>query len=137
MHAAFGGDIGGIARRVQPRWWLLVPAFLLFCLSAFLFVKFLGAAFFFSDWGPITSATPAKKAVQLADAKHRADIFFLLSTAVTALAALVIVPVIQLNSIIIIRSRGLRLIARCVLALVLSVVIAGTLVWIFGVLKIG
>src|SRR6202035_5658515 len=107
---------------------------LLCCFSAYLFVKFIGAAAFYSDWGPITNATPPDKAAQLAYASHRAHVFFLCSVAVSALSALLMTPVIQLNRI---AARRFRLVARYFLALVLCVLATGVLLWVLGILKIG
>jgi hypothetical protein len=134
MQSAPGEVASGNASLGRRRWWLLVPVFLLSCLSAYLFVKFLGAAFFYSDWGPLTSTTPADKVPELASASHRAHVFFLYSAAAAAFAALLMGPVIQLNSI---SSKGYRLLVRYFLALILCILIMGVLVWIMGIVNLG
>lgn len=133
MNTAIGNVASGNPSLGRRRWWLLAPAFLLCCLSAYLFVRFLGAAFFYSDWGPLTSTTPADKVAELTYASHRAHVFFLYSAIAAVLAALLLAPVIRLSAI---SSKGFRLLVRYVLALVLSVVTTGVLVWILGVLKL-
>ncbi len=130
-----GRPIEGPSARVgRRRWWLLAPAVFLSLLSAYLFVRFIGAAAFYSDWGPITSVTTTNKAAELTYASHRAHVFFLRSVAVAALAALLMAPVIQLSGI---SSKGFRLLARYLLALALCLLTTGVLVWILGVLQIG
>jgi hypothetical protein len=124
MNAGIGDVANGNPSFGRRRWWLLVPAFLLSCFSAYLFVKFIGAAFFYSDWGPLTSATPADKVTELTYASHRAHAFFLYAV-VVALAALLIVPVLQL--------RRFRLPVRYILVVVLCILVVGASLHVFFV----
>ena len=119
---------------IHCKLWLLVPVALLSLLSAYLFVKFIGAAAYYSDWGPITDVTPAAEAVRIVSASHRADVFFLRSVLVTALAGLFITPIIQLNAI---RPNGLRFVVRYLVAFSLCFITTGVLVLLLGLFKIG
>jgi len=134
MHSSERSIEGSLGETNGHKWWLLVPVLLLSCFSAYLFVKFLGATFFYSDWGPLTSTTPANRVPELTYASHRAHVLFLSSVAVAALAALLMAPVIQLSGI---SSAGFRLLARYLVALVLFVLTTGVLVWVMGILRLG
>lgn len=134
MYTGVGNVVSRNHGDAPRRWWLLLPVALLGLLSAYLAVKSIGAAAFYSAWGPITSATPLDKAAQLTDANHRAHIFFMSSVTLTVLTTFLIAPIIRLSSI---SSDGFRLIARYIMAFVLSVLATGILVWILGILKIG
>ena len=122
----------------RPKWrswrWIVIPVLLLCMLAAYLFGKVMGAAAFYSAWGPITSTTPADKISELAYAQRRAQVFFLYSAAVVALAALLLARVIQLGRIGV---TGYGVIARYLLALVLCVLTTSVLVWIMAVLSLG
>src|SRR5437879_7579601 len=118
MNMALENVASGNPSLGRRRWWLLVPVFLLNLFSAYLFTKVMGAAAFYSAWGPITNIVHADKVAELVNAYHRAHVFFLYSVAVVALAALLMTPVIHLSRI---TSRGFRLVARYFLALVLCV----------------
>lgn len=119
----------------RRRRWIVIPVLLLCTLAAYLFNKAMGAAAFYSAWGPITSTTPADKISELAYADRRAQVFFLYSAAVVGLAALLLACVIRLRRVGLAGYGGI--VARYVLALAMCLVATSVFVWVLAVLRLG
>jgi hypothetical protein len=109
--------------------WIVGLAVILFALSALSFIKFLVAAAFYSAWYGVPRMT-----AELANVNRRGDIFFLISVALILLAAGCVASFVQVAAI---SSDGFRLVARYVIALVLSVVATGMFVWFLSRLGVG
>lgn len=116
-------------RRPVASLWVAGLAFVLCLLSALSFIEFLVAAAFYSAWYGMPGL-----AAKLTEVNRRGDIFFLASLALTLLAAACVASFIQLSGI---SSDGLRLVARFVVALSLSVFGAGIFVWLLSLLGVG
>jgi hypothetical protein len=101
----------------------------LLALAALSFVKFLGAAFFYSDWYGLP-----RMAAEIAKAKRLADRFFLISLALTLLGTGFMASFIRLEAI---SSDGFRVVARYISALAFCVLATGVFVWLLGILQIG
>ncbi|MGB7602939.1 MAG: hypothetical protein WBM24_21735 [Candidatus Sulfotelmatobacter sp.] len=115
--------------QLKRKLWIAGLAIILFLFSALSFIKVLAAASIYSAWYGVP-----RMAGELADVNRRGDVFFLISVALVLLAAGCVTYFIQIEAI---SSDRFRLVARYVIALALSVVATGMLVWLLGSLGVG
>ena len=92
------------------------------------FLNFAGAAAFYSAW----FGRPGVEA-QLARANRRGDFFFLLSLAFELVTAAAIAPFIELSGL---GSAGFKVVARYLVALLLSLLATGVLVWLLVIFRV-
>jgi hypothetical protein len=106
------------AHRNGPKLWLIIPAVLLSCLSAYLFTRAASLALYYA-WGP-----PRKI--------DWVDVLSIGSFAALVMAALFMGSVVRLTRI---RSRASRLLARYLLAFVLCSLIFCAVAWTLRALR--
>ena len=109
-------------------WWGALLAFAMIVFSAASLNKFLGAAAFYSS----RYGMPGMEA-HLAEANRRGDIFFLVFVASLLIAAGFLAVAIRLDAIV---SDGLRVAARLIVGLLLSIVGTGVTIVLLNVIGI-
>jgi hypothetical protein len=122
-------NVRGLSTLGGRSWWIVGVIFALLVLAALSFVKFLGAAFSYSDWYGLPHM-----AAEIANAKRLADRFFLFSLVLTLLATGFMASFIGLEAI---SSGGFRMVARYISALAFCVFATGVFVWLLGILRVG